>query len=42
MRRTDPPTGCLVLLLIAGVVGGIGMAIVRAIVWIRLAFGDLL
>lgn len=42
MHRTDPPTGCLVVLITAALVGGVGVAIGWLVGEVLLAFGDLL
>ena len=42
MRRPDPAAGCVTLTLVLLVCLGVTIAIVKSVVWLRLAFGDLL
>lgn len=42
MRKPDPVAGCVILTAIMLVGLGVTIAIVKSVVWLRLAFGDLL
>lgn len=42
MRRPDPEAGCALVTFILAVGLGVAIAVVKGIVWLRLAFGDLL